>query len=114
MFTIRDPFEHARAKRILGKMRMKFVEELKNEGFEIITDSNNIPEDAIYFIMDQNSVCEEIADTCVWKKEFDRKMFEAGGTKLNYPMSVSMEEFFEKPFFLFHLFPFFASTSATF
>ena len=99
LFTVKNPFEHARAKQILGKMRTKFVEELKKEGFEIITDNKNIPEDAIYFIMDENAVCDEKQDACTWKKEFDKKIFKAGGPKLNYPMSLSMEEFFEKPFF---------------
>ena len=49
--------------------------------------------------MNNLAICDELADIKTFKKEFDKRMFEAGTDKLNYPYSLRIEEFFAKPFF---------------
>lgn len=101
LFTIKDPFEYMHAKRKVTKMRTEFLARLEHEGFVITTDKANVPEGAIYFIMDDTVICDNSTSHNIgfYKKLFDQRIMESGGEKLNYPYSLSMEEYFKNPFF---------------
>lgn len=92
-------FERERARKIIAKMRTAFLEKLRNLGFEITTNRNDVTADTIYFVMDQDAICDQSVPLHIYKKQFDQRMFEAGGEELNYPYSLTMEEFFSHPFF---------------
>lgn len=96
--NIRNIRDYLYARAYVTKSRMKFIEQLENLGFEITYDKND-SRDVIYFIMNESAVLEDCANISVYKKEFDKLMFKAGGEKLNYPYSLSMEEYFQNPFF---------------
>lgn len=97
LFNIRDPYTYRYAVGKFTKMRSAFLHRLEQEGFVLTTEKHS--KDAIYLIMSDEAVCTQEKDIDVYKKAFDQKIFEAGGINLNYPESVTMEEFFEKPFF---------------
>ena len=97
LFNIKDSITYAIAKSKLSKIRQDFISRLDNDGF-VITYDKNI-KDTIYFIMDESAICYKEVDINIYKKMFDKKIFEAGGDKLNYPKSLTMEEFFKNPFF---------------
>lgn len=99
LFTITNIFEHSKAKNILMPMRKKFMNQLQNEGFEIVTDRKNVPDNAFYLTMNDFALCNDDIEPGVWKKLFDKKVFESGGEKFNYPRSLTMEEYFSNPFF---------------
>lgn len=99
LFTVTNAVERGYARTKLGAIRQELMQKLNDEGFEIITDKYNVPCDAIYLTMNDIATCDENVKDEIWKKEFDKKIFEAGGEKLNYPKSLKMEEFFENPFF---------------
>ena len=98
VFTISNPFDRAKVKAGLCAMRKKLIARLIDEGFEITTDRGELPEDTIYLIMNSSSLCDENADLDVFKKAFDQRIFQAGGEKLNYPRSLSMDDYFANPF----------------
>lgn len=97
LFNVTDPYTYRYAINQFTKMRKDFLLRLEKEGFVITYDKHH--KDAIYLIMNDEAVCVPSLDLDVYKKEFDKKIFEAGGEKLNYPKSVTMEEFFKIPFF---------------
>ena len=98
LFTVTNKIQHAYAKGKLSKMRKEFVEKLENEGF-IITDNKNYnEEDVITFVMNNNAITEN-EDIAYFKKEFDKVIFDLGGEKLNFPKTLTMKEYLEKPFF---------------
>ena len=97
LFNVRDPYTYRYAVSKLTKMRGDFVKRLQNEGFTITADKHDA--DVVYLIMNDEAICDQNEEINDYKKLFDKKMFEAGGDNLNYPMSVTMEEFFENPFF---------------
>jgi len=99
LFKISNKFEYLRAQSKLTKMRKDFLTKLENEGFRITYDKKEIDEDTICFIMNDESVCDVNVDISDYKKQFDKKIFCSGGEKLNYPYSVTMEEYFFNPFF---------------
>lgn len=101
LFAIKDPFEYMYARNKVTKLRTEFLERLKREGFVITCDKENVPEGAIYFIMDDTAICDYSSSHTIgfYKKAFDQRIIEAGGEKLNYPYSLSMEEYFQNPFF---------------
>lgn len=80
-------------------MRKKFIERLTKEGFEITFDHGILPEDTIYLTMNSLALCDENDDLTTYKKAFEQRIFGAGGEKFNYPFSLSVEEYFEHPFF---------------
>jgi len=49
--------------------------------------------------MDDLAIFDKEVDIDVYKKEFDKRMFKAGGDKLNYPKSLTAQEYFNNPFF---------------
>lgn len=97
LFNIKDSITYVIAKSKLSKIRQDFISRLESDGF-VITYDKNI-KDTIYFIMDESVVCDKGVDINIYKKMFDQRIFEAGGDKLNYPKSLTMEEFFQNPFF---------------
>ena len=101
LFTIKDPFEYMHARSKVTKMRTEFLARLEREGFVITTDKENVPEGAIYLIMDDTAICDYSTPHTIgfYKKLFDQRIMEAGGEQLNYPYSLSMEEYFQNPFF---------------
>lgn len=81
-------------------MRKEFVARLEKEGFVVTYDKNDIDDDTVCLIMDENSICKDpTVPIEIYKKDFDKRMFASGGEKLNYPHSVTVEEFFNNPFF---------------
>lgn len=100
LFNIKNPFEYATAKSKLTKIRKEFLNRLEQEGFIISYDNSKIDENnAVCLIMDDTAICNENIDIKEYKKAFDKRIFESGGEKLNYPHSVTIEEYFENPFF---------------
>ena len=99
IFTIKDVVEHAMARRDIGNLRRDFVKKLEKEGFEIITDPNNITDDTICFTFYENAFLGFESTVEEFKKEFDRRIFKAGGDKLYYPKSVEAKEYLENPFY---------------
>lgn len=98
LFNITDPIMYSRAKRELAKMRCEFINRLENDGYNVITSRDEIDDDTIYFIMDSEAINLKGESLREYKKEFDRRIFAAGGDKLNYPRSLSLNEYFEEPF----------------
>lgn len=96
---INNVFERAQAKEVISKFRKKFLNRLVEQGFEITYDKVNLPEDTIYFIMNDLAIGDENLSIIEYKKIFDEKMLEAGGEYLNFPLSYSVQEYFDNPFF---------------
>lgn len=99
LFNVTNKFEYKRAQVKLTKIRKDFILRLEKEGFIITYDKKNIENDVISFIMNSKAICEHDKDIDVYKKLFDKRMFEAGGEKLNYPRTLTMIEYFNNPFF---------------
>lgn len=97
--NITQPFLRAEVQIKLAKMRKKFVQQLINEGFEITTEKENLPEDTIYLIMNEWAITKEDIPISIYKKFFDKRMFESGGKNLHYPKSFSFTNFLNQPFF---------------
>lgn len=98
LFYIQNSSEYLYAKSKLSKVRREFVSKLEKEGFIITTDKKDLDNGAVCFIMNDTAVCDYGTDIDDYKRKFDKRMFEAGGEKLNYPHSVNMKEYFEEPF----------------
>lgn len=99
LFDIPKSFEYLQAKSKLTNIRKEFILRLEKEGFVISFDRNNIANDTVCLIMDALAICGKEVDDTIYKKEFDKRMFEAGGKNLNYPYSLTVEEYFLNPFF---------------
>lgn len=99
VFNIHNLILRAHAKKELSKIRTSFISHLEKEGFVITYNKEDITDDTISLIMDNQAICDDSVDLGEYKKKFDQRMFEAGGSKLNYPYSLSMEEYFERPFY---------------
>lgn len=98
LFTITDPYDYIRAKIKVSRDRREFVSRLQREGFVITTDKFNTEDDIIYLIMNNQAIAQGVPDPKEYKREFDRIMFASGGEKLNYPYSLSVEDYFKNPF----------------
>lgn len=98
LFSITNPIEYAVAKAKVTKFRKRFVEQLEEQGFVITYDRNICSEDIVYFTMNPESVCQEEMAFGEYKKKYDQKIFKACEGKLNYPYSLNMEQYFERPF----------------
>lgn len=99
VFTINSPVERAIVKRGLNKIRTSFIAKLERQGFVITYDRNDITDDVICLVMDSTSIKCDSTVPVEFKRELDRIVFDAAGEKLNFPKTVNMESFFEKPFF---------------
>lgn len=99
LFRVTNVVDHAVAKRKVGEMRRAFVKRLIDDGYLITEDKENLTDDDVCLIMNDIAIQTEENTIEAFKKEFDKRIITAGGNKLYYPKSVSIEEFFEKPFF---------------
>lgn len=99
LFNVNNPIAYAQAQSKLSKLRKDFLLRLEEEGFVITYDKMDTENDIVYFIMNDLAICDENTDTNFYKKEFDKRIFQAGGDKLNYPFSATIEEYFLNPFF---------------
>lgn len=99
VFTIHNLVDKAMVKAKLAKIRKEFLLRLEQEGFVITFKTEDIGDDVICLTMDQSSIPDDCLTLQAAKREYDRIMFDAGGEKLNYPTTVSVEEYFKKPFY---------------
>lgn len=98
LYMIDNPIERAKIRTLLEQKRREFIKKLENEGFEIITNKEDLP-NAIYFIM--NNIALTDLDTTIYDYQqlFNARMQEAGGKEMNVPYTVSVLDYFAKPFF---------------
>lgn len=84
----------------LSTIRKEFVKKLESQGFVVTNDRSDNDPDMVYFIMNNEAIeCDKNAPLSEYKKIYDQRMFEAGGPNLNYPYSLSMEDYFKYPFY---------------
>lgn len=96
-FVIQNRVQKLNAEAEILKMRSQFVKKLQSEGFEIIIDKSLIDEDTICLIMDESAIsCDFERDYTI---EFQKRMAMNGGVDFRFPRTVSLSEYFEKPFF---------------
>jgi len=98
LFNIQNPILYATAKTKLTNIRKKFLTRLENKGFIITYDKNDTTNDIVYLTMNELAICDEKIDDYTYKKEFDKRIFQAGGYKLNYPYTVTVDEYLNNPF----------------
>lgn len=99
LYNITNRFEYFQAKERLTKVRKDFLLRLEQEGFSVTLDKKDITDDTICLIMNDTAICDKEVALETYKKQFDKRMFEAGGKNLNYPFLLTTEEYFERPFF---------------
>lgn len=99
IFNIPNQFDRLQVKSFLSNKRKKFVEKLQNKGINITFNKEDITNDTICLIMDDTSLCDKNVKVEEYKKIFDKKIFESAGENFNYPISVSVKDFFDNPFF---------------
>lgn len=98
LFTIHDRYDYMKGKVGLTKIRTEFLKKLEADGFVITHDKHNTVDDIVYLNMNDEALVMNQRDCINFKKKFDQKMLTAGGSKLNFPYSVPMEEYFRNPF----------------
>lgn len=101
LFTLKQQMgfvEFHQFQKRLQQTRMNFLQKLQEEGYVITTDKYDT-DNVVSLIMNDIAVCEENVDYKTYKKEFDRRIFEAGGENLHYPHTLSFEEYLSNPFF---------------
>lgn len=99
VYNIQDYYEQLKVKSFISKKRMEFVEKLQDQGFQVIFNEEDITEDTIYLIMGNASLYDKSVSLEEYKKIFDKKIFESAGKNFNYPLSMSVKEYFDNPFF---------------
>lgn len=95
---ITDPFKYLYTKNQFTKMREAFLKKLESKGFVITFDKNDIDDDTVCLIMNEFALCDESVDIYEYKKLFDKKIISSGGEKINYPYTLTVEEYLKKPF----------------
>lgn len=90
--------EFHRFQQRLEQTRKNFLKELEKLGYVITTDKFDT-DDVVCLIMNDQAICDDSVRFDIYKKEFDKRMFEAGGINLHYPITVSFEEYLRHPFF---------------
>lgn len=99
LFTVNNMSDYIKGMLGLTKIRRAFIERLVEEGFTITHNKHNQTNDIIHLIMNDEAIMGANGDEALFKKAFDQRIFAAGGEKLNYPLSSSMEDFFNNPFY---------------
>lgn len=95
---VTNPIEKAHARTLLEQTRRKFLAKLEQEGFEITMDKG-VLEDAIYLIMNEVSLADKNVSFKDYEKILNDKLQAAGGSDMNVPYTISVEEYFNNPFF---------------
>lgn len=98
LFSVHDRSDYIKGKIGLTKIRTEFLKKLEADGFVITHDKHDKREDIVYLNMNDEALVLDKRDCINFKKKFDQRMLTAGGPKLNYPQSISMEEYFRNPF----------------
>lgn len=99
IFNIDNPIIKAQAKTKIAEKRRKFVDSLISEGFNITYNKEEIDENTICLIMDILSLSDKEVSIDEYSRRLNQKIFSSAGAYFHYPLSMSMEEYFEKPFF---------------
>ncbi|MDE5630046.1 MAG: hypothetical protein K2I70_00450, partial [Bacilli bacterium] len=99
VFTISNQFDQIAVKNALHKMRAPFVEKLKSEGYTITTNRNEVDEDTICLIMNCESLIKNPKTIEEFKEALKQKIATSAGSNFHFPHSVTIEEYFNNPFF---------------
>ena len=99
LFNVHNTSDYFQGMIGLSTIRKEFIKKLESQGFVVTTDKNDNDPDMVYLIMNNTAIIPEGEDIGAYKKAFDQRMFDAAGPSINYPYSVSIEEYFEHPFF---------------
>ena len=100
LFNVTNSSDYLKGLVGLSTIRKEFIKKLEAEGFVITEDKYDTDKDIVSLIMNSTAIeCEDNNSLSSYKKAFDQRMFEAGGPNLNYPYSVSIDEYFANPFF---------------
>lgn len=99
VFNIHNVYNRSYAMSKLSKIRKDFISRLEKEGFIITYDKNYNEDEVISLIMNDTAICNDNEELNIYKKTFDKRIFESGGEKLNYPYSLTVKEYFKNPFF---------------
>jgi len=98
LFNVHNTVEYYKGLDGLSRIRKEFIKKLENMGF-VITYTPDPSKDILYFTMDGTAICDKPTTNDKFKKMFDEVIFKAGGKKLNYPHSLSLTEYFNRPFY---------------
>ena len=99
LFMLKGQITYYDALKKLSKLRKKFLTRLEETGFVITHDKINIDENVVCLTMNDRAICDYDKNVDFYKEQFDKRIFSAGGEKFNYPYTLTMEEYFKKPFF---------------
>ena len=99
LFNVHNTGEYLQGMMGLSTIRKAFIKKLESQGFIVTTDKTDNDPDLVSLIMNNTAIIPEGEEIGDYKKAFDQRMFDAAGPSINYPYSVSIEEFFEHPFF---------------
>lgn len=99
VFTIPNQFDQISVKNALCKIRTPFVEKLKAEGYTVITDRASIDKDTICLIMNNDALIKKPESLEEVRKALHKKIAESAGPNFHFPYSMTIEEYFERPFF---------------
>lgn len=80
-------------------MRKDFLRHLREEGFEITHDHGPLPEDTIYLTDGHIQIGDEINAFQAFDDAVNAKIDIVTGGKLIRPMTMTVDEYFENPFF---------------
>lgn len=99
VFSIHNPIERLQATKQISSKREEFVKKLENAGFNITFNKADITDDTICLVMDDTSLCEKGVSLSEYKKMFDDKIFGSAGEYFHYPFTLTLEKYFNSPFF---------------
>lgn len=92
-------FEGFAAKNAISKKRKEFIERLKNEGFIITFNKEDIDSSTICLVMDDTSLCNYDTPIDDYNKLFFEKIEKSSGENFHYPFSLHVQDYIENPFF---------------
>ncbi len=89
--------EFAHIQKRLQELREEVLRTLISEGY-IITYDKTDTDNVVSFIMNDEAITLD-DDMVDYKREFDQRMFTAGGETLHYPFTLSFYDYLKNPFF---------------
>lgn len=98
VFTIHNQFDRLQVKSGLRKIREALVERLKNQGYEVITDYEDVDDETVCLIMDQASLLDVDKSLDEYMKAIKEKICTSAGDNFHYPLSKNLEDYFNDPF----------------